>query len=775
MKKSILALLLLLFLLLFSGCGEEKNDPQGNPGSADGYRGQTGFSNDMPILSPSPGVYGGEMTVCAVSEKGHTVRYTTDCTEPNDSSPVFPEKGIVLSPDAGAAENSGVTAKVLRLASFDAGGKKVGDTVTGTYFLSPDPDRFSTGIVSLVCEPDDLYSYARGILVEGEQADLYAEGKSVIAANYNGKGREWERPASFSFFTEEGKIGFSQNVGIRLNGTGSRKEAQKNFRIFARKEYCSASGKLKYAFFPGQVSPVTGEEVKSFDTLLVRGCASNVGNTLITNSAVLEMAQACDALTTARVRPVAAFLNGEYYGLMMLTEDYSPEYFESYYGVDPDTVTTANMTVVQNAASPYLGWEHDDGSEEDFKEFQKVFDFLRHADYTNERNYQRAQQYLDIDNFIQYVTVECYLNNWDWPRNNIRVWRSNVNGYDPDAEPGVDGRWRFVLKDLDITMNTLVNETLGYRSSIDTDFFAVLEKDGGAPQLIDGIFRHLLENADFRERVNEYVRYFVNTVGEPQNLLESVTRFAVTVSKEVGYHLAEYGEAYGETAYDWDVHIERMRAFADQRQAIVLPQIEARTGVDYTSVSVEPYEGGTVYFEGVPIRRGGMGYISEPGSSFVYEAVPDPGYEFVGLKVNSRLAVDNTWVTVKEKRGSVTPVFKKVGEESSIRAENAPAGYVLTPSEKVCHAILADGVLYESGRFDRNEAGEILLSIDDVSAMLGDHDAITRILARRTNLFADGRITVSAFAEAFSASGRVVYEPMTDTYVFSCASAEPIY
>ena len=771
MKKSFFALLLLLLLLVTGGCREkEPVDPPtpAEPQSVDGYRGQTGFSDGMPIVSPAPGVYGGETTVTAASAQGHTVRYTADCTEPTASSPAFPGKGITLSPEADADENGGVTVKVFRLAAFDAGGNKVGDTVTATYILSEDPDRFSTGIVSLVCEPDDLYSYERGILVEGEQADLYQENKSVISANYNGKGREWERPASFSFFTEDGKIGFSQNVGVRLNGTGSRKEAQKNFRIFARKEYCAESGKLKYAFFPGQVSGVTGEKVEKFDTLLLRGCASNVGNTLITNSAVLEMAQACDALTTSRVRPVAAFVNGEYYGLMMLTEDYSPEYFASYYGVDPDTVTTTNMTVVQNTENPYLGWEHDDGSEEDFREFERALVFLRYADYTNERNYERAQEYLDLDNFIQYITVECYLNNWDWPRNNIRVWRANVNGYDPDAAPGFDGRWRFVLKDLDITMNTLVNIDLGYESDIGTDFFAVLEKDSGAPQLIDGIFRHLLENADFRERVNEYVRYFVNTVGEPGNLLESLTRFTVTVSKEVGYHLAEYDVYYSESAYDWDVHIERMRAFADQRQALVLPQIEDRTGVDYTSIAIEPYEGGTVYFEGIPLRRLGTGFVTEPGSTIPFTAVPDPGWEFVELQVNPQLKVRGSEVKVVEKRGTVIPVFRKVGEESS-PAPETPTGYVLTPSEKVCHGILADGVLYEGDSFERNAAGEILLSKEEIVTMLGDHDGITRMLARRTHLFANGKITVSEFIKAFTGAGRVIYEPTTDTYVFSCA------
>ena len=57
---------------------------------------------------------------------------------------MFREKGYTVAPDGKADENGGVTVKVLRLAAFDAGGKKVGDTVTAAYIISEDPDRFST-------------------------------------------------------------------------------------------------------------------------------------------------------------------------------------------------------------------------------------------------------------------------------------------------------------------------------------------------------------------------------------------------------------------------------------------------------------------------------------------------------------------------------------------------------------------------------------------------------------------------------------------------------
>ncbi len=765
MKKIFFAILLFITLFLTVSCRPE--EPVSPPEQTEKPGLPSGFTEGMPVPQPLPGVYGGEISVTVSAPAGAVVRYTLDCTEPTSASPAL-DTPLTLGIGGDAAENGGVTVRVLRLAAFDANGEKLGQTVTASYLFPLEEDRFSTGVVSLVAEPDDLYSYERGILVEGEQADLYREGKSVIAANYNAKGREWERPASFSLYSADGQMEFSQNVGIRLNGTGSRKEAQKNFRIFARKEYSPATGKMKYPFFEGLTSGITGDRINEFDTLLLRGGASNVGNTLFTNAAAYELLQDCDALTTARCRPVSVFLNGSYYGLMTITEDYSPDYFESYYGVDAEDVTTANMTVVQNAESPYLGWEHDDGTEADFREFKRVLEFLRGADFTDPKKYEIACTYLDIDNFIQYVTAECYLNNWDWPRNNIRVWRYAGNGYQPDEDPGFDGRWRFVIKDMDITMNTLVNESLGYSSDIGTDFFQVLEKDGGAPQLIDGIFRHLLQNGDFRQRFTEYLRLFANSIGEPSNLLDAISRYQAVVAKEAGYHLSYYADAYGESAYDWDLSVERMRVFAEQRQTTVLPQIEERTGVDYTAVAVRGAEGGRLLIDGLPLRKEGQDYYTVPGYSHVCTAVPDPGWRFVGITVNGKLEkTGDASFTVREKRGELTPVFEWTGEETSAIPEKN--GYRVTPDPTVLHAVVADGVFYPDGTLERNEAGEMLIGMDDVRRLLGDHECASRYVGRVGSLLKDKKVTFTEFIRIFSLYGRVIYVPDADTYLISCA------
>jgi hypothetical protein len=53
--------------------------------------------------------------------------------------------------------------------------------------------------------------------------------------------------------------------------------------------------------------------------------------------------------------------------------------------------------------------------------------------------YKAICDLIDMDEFCNYMALEFYLRNSDWPQNNLKAWR-------PRRE---DGRFRFVLYDLD--------------------------------------------------------------------------------------------------------------------------------------------------------------------------------------------------------------------------------------------------------------------------------------------------------------------------------------
>ena len=56
--------------------------------------------------------------------------------------------------------------------------------------------------------------------------------------------------------------------------------------------------------------------------------------------------------------------------------------------------------------------------------------------------YDQIKTLLDVDEFINYMAVELFIGNDDWPENNVKAYRSQL-----------DGRFRFISFDLDYAFN----------------------------------------------------------------------------------------------------------------------------------------------------------------------------------------------------------------------------------------------------------------------------------------------------------------------------------
>lgn len=88
--------------------------------------------------------------------------------------------------------------------------------------------------------------------------DLY-DPQTGIIANFDQRGRKWERSGTVSFF-EEGRLKYGAKVGLRLHGGRSRNKDYHSFRLYFRKEYGIA------ALAPGVLS---GLGLKPIKTLVV--------------------------------------------------------------------------------------------------------------------------------------------------------------------------------------------------------------------------------------------------------------------------------------------------------------------------------------------------------------------------------------------------------------------------------------------------------------------------------------------------------------------------
>ena len=367
----------------------------------------------------------------------------------------------------------------------------------------------SLAIVSISMSYEDLFDEETGIYVRGfvfsEYIDNYISNGDKLGklearktpANYNQRGREWERQASITFLESDGEVttcGFSQDCGIRIQGNFSRSDLQKGFRLYARNEY--GDNNFSYAVFGDTLVNDHGEVMDKFKTLVLR----NGGNCAFTTKYSDTYWQSligdlnCE---TQQSRPCIVYLNGEYWGLYVLEEDYSDDYFEETHGVDKDQVI-----VYKGDAETYeCGYKLDVGDLPEgetsvdyyFEELYTFFD--THNDLSNDEDYEEFVKLVDPDSVMDYFAVEIWINNkWDWPGKNWSMWRTT---YTDETNEYADERFRFCFYDLefggvsgssDATTNTIKEDN--YKPD------GMLDDSTGNPAVL--CFVYLMSNQKFR-------------------------------------------------------------------------------------------------------------------------------------------------------------------------------------------------------------------------------------------------------------------------------------
>ncbi len=589
--------LLLLFAMLSSCSGETGNDETVDLETTDTAGTAVSEENmeNPPAERPEdtarlsftepPGIYKERFSLHVESGaekrllKKLEIRYTTDSSVPTIDSKLYdPEEGIAITYRGGGARDPS-RGNIIRCAAF-VDEEQVGDVLTGTYIIADLPEvRYSTMIVSIVCEPDDLYGYERGILVPGKIRDDFLKHRpatwtndSLQDANYFQKGRDWERPAHVEFYTKDGELLLGQNVGVRVSGGWNRNNSHKSLRLFARYDY-DDTNVMTFDAYPGLES-LTGVPVGSFKSLILRTGSNNFWNTTIQTPFLMSLGKEI-GIDTMEYRPVCVYLNGKYYGFMALFEDYSPTYFETNYNLPADGITCINGAGKVDG-SP-RDWELDNGPESELREFRKMISYITTLDMREERFYEKASEMLDLDSFIRYMCFQGYIANSDWPQNNVRVWRYYPNGYDPDAEQyGADGRWRFLLKDLDLAA--------GYGDSVEESIFMRLDSDDGGLRL-NAVFQSLFRNADFRNRVYCFLCDLLSTTMRVDNVMSKLGEMEASALIEMRYYAPSWGASGGSNA-NWHENLSTPATFFASRYDIVKDKVSKKYDSPYVDLEV---------------------------------------------------------------------------------------------------------------------------------------------------------------------------------------------
>lgn len=223
-------------------------------------------------------------------------------------------------------------------------------------------------------------------------------------------------PVNFSFLSSEGEMLFNQDVNIKVSGGWTRAQKYRSFKLKASKAF-DGQNRFDYSFFPQK--PYIRNK-----TLLVR----NGGNDMYThNSRFMDGAletiiqrSGIDVDVQSYV-PIIEYVNGQLRGVLNLREPNNDDFAYANWGYDDEELDAFENLEMKNGDDVVL---------------MRIFELAKQINA--EGAYEELKTLLDIDEFTNYMAVTMFLDNDDWPNNNMKAYRSRK-----------DGRYRFVSFDLD--------------------------------------------------------------------------------------------------------------------------------------------------------------------------------------------------------------------------------------------------------------------------------------------------------------------------------------
>lgn len=523
-----------------------------------------------PKFSLKNGFYNeGQKTGLSCDSPGAVIRYTIDNSEPTNDSPIYTDSITISSrtgetnyyslfrtnadphmwlPEWVPPEGEIFKATVIRARAFEDN-KRPSRIITKTYFVGDNvEEKYSTiPVISVVSEEKNLFNNSTGIYVPGVR---HRPGDSESGNYFMG----WERPAHIEYFKENGKIAFSQDVGIKIQGGTSPASPQKGLHVIARNDY--GNNRINYRIFRNSRSPA--KDLKEFKRFIIRAWGSTILAGLF-NDAYVQNQLAETDLDIQAYQPAVVFINGEFWGLHEVREaNKNSWYFQYHYDINRDN-PGFDILIHQegNNGSVAVVDEGDD------IHWRAMINYIETHDMSTEANYEYIKTQMDVDNFIMYIGHCVYAAKWDWPDNNEASWRPRT----------ADGKWKWIQYDMETAF--------GVAASLGEQYSEMGVQINMVQQVLRGLdvpywgfhgphelLVELLKNEEFKL---QFVLWFEEHL-EKEFSPEIMHSRLDTIVMELEPYMDEYRARWPFEAtfnIEQDYHIQRIRDFIDQRPAYV--------------------------------------------------------------------------------------------------------------------------------------------------------------------------------------------------------------
>jgi hypothetical protein len=527
---------------------------------------------EPPQFSPPGGFYPtGQTVTLSTTESNGVIRYTKDGSTPTAASRAY-EGPITVS------DTMVIRARVFTPDKLDS------QTGTHTYLINVSRN---LPVVSLATNPEHLFDDMIGIYVIGKNG-LPAGCLGGQRANFN---QPWERPVSMEMVEPDGRRVVAQDIGFEIMGGFTRCKDRKSLELKARRTY--GDNDIDYAALPDK-------PIDSYKRLVLRNAGGDAYGALFRDALQQYLVKDTMDIDYQAYRPVVVYINGAYWGIHNLRDKADEAFVEQNYDLDAD----ADFDMIKNGRVVEAG---------DLDAWNALYTFISKNDLRVQANYDYVVSQIDLDEFMNYFITEIYVNNTDWPHNNIRFWRARDNG-----------RWRWVLHDTDHGfLTSMVNKPyLSYMLTC-----GVCNANSRASREMVPL-RKLMQNTAFKQEFSQRFASHIAITFAPARVNEMIDWFKAGIEPEMPAHIARWRKP--SSLASWNSQIDGLRLFGNQRPAVMLNDLNANLGRPGTAaLTVNINGGGDVLAAGVQVPGSGFQGDYFKNTPLTLEAVARPGAQFV--------------------------------------------------------------------------------------------------------------------------------------------------
>ena len=430
---------------------------------------------------------------------GASIYYTTDGSAPIENGV---STGMLYTDPIDITSNA-----CIRAGAIKAGWMPT-NIDTHTYIFNASNTTKSLPVFSIVgdehkslFEPDGIMAIVGG----------YYDGNGAWNQNgpdsYNNpmqRGIGYERPVSLEILGSQMGVNYQVDCGIRVAGSDWHRPRYTrgndwdnnydkfSFKLFFRNTY--GDDELNYSIFPFA-------DTDRFKSIMIRGGHNDVYNPFIKDEMLRRLHKDMGGVAVTGTA-INFFLNGQYKSFYNPCERLDQDFFKNYYGVDTDWDVITQRAV---RSGDSIAWD-------------ATLDFIKNNDLANNLNYAQAAEMVDIVDFIDYLIIQLYSANWDWPANNWTVSRERT----------LQGKFHFHCWDMEGTMDTWNLNKFGF------DDFPSWWPGGlnGLDTQLAWIYRGLKANPEFKiffaDRIQKH--FFHDGALVPTNIEQRFTELRQKMS-----------------------------------------------------------------------------------------------------------------------------------------------------------------------------------------------------------------------------------------------------